>query len=418
MGSLDTWLTFWDRPTGDVETTRRLRDRQTRKLVRHAWERVPYYRRLFEEAGVHPEQIQGVDDLSRIPVSTKRQRQRTPLDEKLARGVNLERCIRHTTSGSTGQPDLIVRTWWEEQFLLAHRLRTAVQLGIEPHYRNVAVGMGDTRRILPHRLGFFSTTPLDPALHPTQCVQELVRRRPEVIRGRPNVLERVVAQDEGQQLRRLGVRMVFSGSELLAAPTRRRIEEGFQAPVIDVYGAHEFNMIAWSCPQCRCYHTSDDSVFVEILKDGHPAAPGEAGEVVATALHSFAMPFIRFETGDIARHPAHVPPCRTSFGCLDALQGRSVEFITLSNGRVISPITIRHSLSQVSGMARFEVVQTARDRVRVTVEVLPQESSHPCREVLARCRQIFPPDVAVEVGSVPELEPGPGEKYRFIRVLE
>ena len=416
--AVDTWLTFWDRPTGDPETTRRLQDRQARKLVRHAWERVPYYRRLFEEAAVHPGQIRGVGDLSRIPVSTKRQRQRTPLDKKIARGVNLERCVRHTTSGSTGQPDLIVRTWWEEQFLLAHRLRTAVQLGIEPYYRNVAVGIGDTRRMLPHRLGLFSATPLDPALHPAQFVEELVRRRPETIRGRPNVLERVVAQDNGQRLRRLGVRMVFSGSEMLAAPTRRRIEEAFQAPVIDVYGAHEFNMIAWSCRQCRCYHILDDSVFVEILKDGRPAAPGEDGDVVVTALHSFAMPFIRFETGDIARRPAHTPPCRTSFGCIDALQGRSVEFITLSDGRLISPIKIHHSLREVVGIARFQVVQTARDRVRVTVEALPQVSAQPCREVLARCRQIFPPDVAVEVGSVSELEPDVGEKYRFIRALE
>ena len=414
---LREWLGFWGRPWADPEAIRAWRDRRVRKLVKHAWDNVPYYRRLFEEAGVRPEEIRSAEDLGRIPVTTKRQRQVLPMEDKMARGVDWRRCARHRTSGSTGRPDLVVRTWWEDQVLLLHRLRAGVQLGVRPHHRNVNVGIGDTRRVLPHRLGLFPLTLMDPFLDPKQMVRELVRIRPDFLRARPNVLEMVLAEDTGKELRTIGTKIVFCGSEAMAPATRKRIEEAFGARVVDVYGAHEFNMMAWGCADCGCYHTMDDSVYLEVLKDGRPAGPGEEGEVVGTALHSFAMPYIRYETGDVARLPASPPPCRISFGAIESLQGRASEFIRLSGGRVINPTQTFQAVREVEGVGRFEVVQTARDSIRITVEPLPR-AEDPCPEVLWRCRRVFGDDVRIEVGSVPKLSPGPSEKYRFIRALE
>jgi phenylacetate-CoA ligase len=417
MSVLTDWTGFWRRPWADPEAIRALRDRRIRKLVRHASENVPYYRRLFEEAGVRPEQIQCAEDLSLIPITTKRRRQLTPTEDKLAQGVDPRRCQQHRTSGSTGQPALVLRTWREDQVLLLHRLRAAVQLGARPHHRNVNVGISDTRRRLPHRLGLFPLTLLDAFLEPREMVRELIRIRPDFIRARPNVLELVLAEDTDQELRRIGTKIVFCGSETMAPVTRRRIEEAFGSRVIDIYGAHEFNMMAWSCPDCGCYHTMDDAVYLEVIKDGRPAGPGEEGDVVATALHSFAAPYIRFETGDVARIPATPPACGVSFGAIESLQGRACEFIRLGDGRRIHPTETFHAVREVEGVGRFEVAQTARDTIRITVEPLSR-AEDPCPEVLRRCRRIFGDGVTIEIGSVAELAPQPSEKHRFIRALE
>ena len=332
------WLGFWGRPWADPEAIRALRDRRVRKLVRHAWNNVPYYRRLLEAARVRPEEIRHAEDLKRLPISTKRERQRVPLEDKVARGVDLKRCVQRWTSGSTGQQDLVVRTRWEEHVLLAHRARMGLQVGVRPGYLSVNVGIQDTRRALPHRLGLFPITLLNPFLEPCKILSELVRVRPDFIRALPNILDRVVQEDVDKELRQIGTKIVFCGSEVMAPATWRRIEEGFGARIIDIYGAHEFNMIAWSCLTCGSYHTVDDSVYLEVLKDGCPAAPGEEGEVVVTGLHSFAMPFIRFDTGDIARVPeVRRTFCRISFGAVESLEGRACESITLSNGSVINP---------------------------------------------------------------------------------
>ncbi len=411
------WLGFWGRPRADPEAIRAWRDRRARRLVKHAWDNVPYYRRLFEEAGVRPEEIQRAEDLSRIPVTTKRQRQLLPIEDKMTRGVDWRRCERHRTSGSTGHPDLVVRTWWEEQVLLLHRLRAVIHVGVKPHHSNVNVGVGDTRPTLATRLGLFPLTVLDTFLEPEKLLRELVRIRPDFIRARPNVMELVLAEDTGKELRKIGTKIVFCGSETMTSATRKRIEEAFEARVVDIYGAHEFNMIAWSCSECDCHHTMDDSVYVEVLKDGRQAGPGEEGDVVGTALHSFAMPFIRYETGDVARLPTKPPACPVSFGAIASIQGRACEFIRLGSGRVINPTQTLKAVREVAGVGRFEVVQTTDDSIRVTVEPLPG-AEDPCPEVLRCCRRVFGEGVTIEMLSVPELPPNPVDKHRFIRALE
>jgi len=414
---LRDWLGFWGRPWADPNAIRALRDRRIRRLARHACENVPYYRHLFEQAGVRSDEIQCAEDLTRVPVTTKRQRQVLTIADMMAQGVDWRRCVAHRTSGSTGRPDVVRRTWTEDQILLLHRLRAAVHLGVRPHHRNVNVGLGGTRHSLLSRSGLFPVTLLDPFLEPEKMLRELVRIRPDFIRGQPNLLEEVLAEDTGHELRTLGTKFVFCGSESMAPSTRKRIEEAFRAKVIDVYGAHEFNMIAWSCADCGCYHTVDDAVYVEVLKDGHPADPGEEGDVVVTALHSFAMPYIRYETGDIARLPAAAPDCRVTFGRIESLQGRACEFIRLSSGRSINPTQTFQAVRQVEGVGRFEVVQTDRDSVRIAVEPLPG-SADPRPEVLRRCRGVFGDDVKVEVALVLELTPDRWHKHRLIRALE
>ena len=202
--------------------------------AQHAWENVPYYRRLMEEVGVRPYGIRCAKDLSRIPVSHKRQRQRVPLEDKMARGVDLKRCVQSRTSCSTGQPDLVARTWWEEHVLLLHRMRMGIQVGARPGYLSVNVGMQDTRRALPHRLSPPPITLLDPYLGPEEILRELVRVRPDFIRARPNILDLVVLADTGKQLRSIGTKIVFCGAEAMTAVTRRRIEQAFGALVVDV----------------------------------------------------------------------------------------------------------------------------------------------------------------------------------------
>ena len=129
------------------------------------------------------------------------------------------------------------------------------------------------------------------------------------------------------------------------------------------------------------------------------------------------MPFIRFDTGDIARIPQAPTACQVSFGVVESFQGRACESIRLSSGRVTNPTSIFQTLREVEGVGRFEVVQTVRDSIRVTVEPLPH-SEDPSPEVLRRCRLVFGDDVPVAIGSVPELEPAGSKKHRFIRALE
>src|SRR5262245_41194346 len=94
-----------------------------RRLIAHASANVPYYRNLFERHGVEPGQIRTIADLDRLPVTSRRDLQTAPPPALLASGVDPTRLIVHHTSGSTGEPLLVRRTWLEERMTSVFRMR-------------------------------------------------------------------------------------------------------------------------------------------------------------------------------------------------------------------------------------------------------------------------------------------------------
>jgi phenylacetate-coenzyme A ligase PaaK-like adenylate-forming protein len=103
--------------------------RRLRSVVRHAYERVPFYRRLFDQAGIRPEDIHGLSDLQRIPLTSRSHLQDLGPNDIVARGVNPDSLVVHRASGSSGAPLTIRRDWLEERLLLAYRLRTRLGQG-------------------------------------------------------------------------------------------------------------------------------------------------------------------------------------------------------------------------------------------------------------------------------------------------
>ena len=94
---------------------------------------------------------------------------------------------------------------------------------------------------------------------------------------------------------------VLTVGEPLTAEVRSKAQRAFGARVFDRYGVQELGHIAAECPDCGQYHVSAESMLVEVLRDdGTPASPGTTGKLVVTSLYNFAMPLIRYETGDSA----------------------------------------------------------------------------------------------------------------------
>jgi phenylacetate-CoA ligase len=414
IGDIRHWSLLLARPFLGPRAIQRYQDRQVRRLVRHAWRHVPYYRRLLEQVGVHPDAITGVADLARLPVSRRVDLQAVPFEARVAAGVSGEGCVNFGTSGSTGSPLRLLRTQREQTMLFGFRLRAQIDSGLRPHHRRVNLG-SPPKVFLAHRLGIFRTSNLPLTLSLDEMLAQLEAIRPDVLYGIPNLLEPMVRRYRAERLRRLGVRMVFSGAEPLSRPLHEEIAAAFGCPVTDFYGAHEINLIAWECRRCGQYHTVDDSVVVEVLRDGKPVAPGEDGEIYVTALHSWAMPLIRYQLGDLVRRPAHPRPCPIGFGCLEQVSGRKVDFLPLPSGAHVNPYAVAYALDQLGGLETFQVVQHALDRVEVRFVPSPAAAAELSGQILSCVRPLFPPEVALAVQAVGEIPPGPsGKRHRVI----
>lgn len=389
------------------EDLRRFQDKRLRAVVRHAAENVPYYRELYRTHGVDPRAIRGLEDIAKLPVSSKADMQRRRADELVARGVDPEHLALHRTSGSTGIPFTIRRGWIEEHFLNLLRIRERSRIGIgwTGRLARVALPSGAVpkRQILDCRR---------PA---RELLDELVRIRPDVLSGYPGTLAWLATEASEEHRRGIRPRIIQCGAETLTPVFRRQITEAFGARVYDFYGAHEFNLLARECAKTGLYHVLDWSLILEVLKDGRPVAEGERGEVHGTALHSYAMPFVRYRVGDFAtRGPS---PCRCGAVCttLESIDGRVMDMFVLPDGKALHPYTLVKPLAHgVQWVRRYQVIQERRDRIRILVVPLSgQEVGADQRgALLSLLREAAPSSVELAVEFVAELPPAPSGKLR------
>jgi phenylacetate-CoA ligase len=180
-------------------------------------------------------------------------------------------------------------------------------------------------------------------------------------------------------------KFIATGGEVLTPNMRQEIETAFGTRVYDIYASHEFNILAWQCGETGEYHICDDSIILEIIKDGRIAQPGEEGVVVATGLYSYCMPFIRYHIGDIAIRGCDRCRCGAPFSTIRHIQGRTIDYLALSDGRKIHPYQIIRLLvhTEKPWVRQYQLVQESM--ARIVLKVVPMQK--PESEILQKFEQ-------------------------------
>ncbi len=397
-----------------------------RELVAHAGATVPYYRRLFDRAGVSPHQIRTLEDLSLLPITEKDALRCLPDAEVISSRFDPKRLIRRRTSGSSGTPLVVRRTWTEQSLLHLFRLRAWRSVGLRATDRRVSVGAvreNDSRdgkamgRVLG-AAGLHRHTRVDVFRPPRELLPQLEELRPDVLHGYPGALARVADLRRERESTSLSPRFLMTGAEVLSPQLRRRIEEGFGVPVYDFYGTHELNLVAWECVHTGAIHTCDDALIFEVMVDGRPAAEGERGEVVVTGLYSYAMPFIRYKLGDLVVRGRATCRCGAPFSTILAIEGRTFEYFPLPDGRSIHAHEIGLRLAAAAGgrIRQYQLVQERTDRI--LLRVVPEPSAPPApAELHTVVRELIGEAAELEVELVDAILPdssGKSPPYRSL----
>ena len=402
------------------------RDARIREIVANAYRNVPFYRSLFDRHGIVPADIRCAADLAIVPVTTRREIQEASFSDRLSREVKPSGLIEHKTTGSTGQCLVVSRTWPEEQILNLFRWRATRAYGLRATdviaNPRIRVPTHPANNQIPRRIAnalrFYRKTIVD--LRSTRDdVGTLLDLHPEAITGWPTVLAEMAprwAELNRTKLRRNRLRFVISGGEVCTPMARDAIEAGFGAPVRDMYGAHEFNSVAWQCPATSEYHLSDETVYAEVIREGRHAKPGEEGEIVVTALHSFAMPFIRYKLGDIVTQGSAMCACGRPFSTIRTIRGRTADYLDLPNGGRVHPQDIaRDSYIVARWIKQLQVVQETADRVRLHVVPMRSPTADEITAVTAAVTDLLGPHVSFEVVLVPSIETAQDAKFRVYR---
>ncbi len=397
--------------------------------LRHAYDNVPFYRRTFDAAGVHPTDCRSLADLARFPFTTK-----AHLRDGYPFGmfaVPRERVIRvHASSGTTGRPTVVGYTaadiaMWSD--VMARSIRAAG--GRPGDIVHVAYGYGlFTGGLGAHygaeRLGC-TVVPVSGGMTARQ-VQLITDFRPDVIMVTPSYLLAIVDEfvRQGLDPRASSLRTAILGAEPWTQEMRAEIEDRLDLDAVDIYGLSEVvgPGVANECVETKDgLHIWEDHFYPEIVdpETGEVQPGGAAGELVFTSLTKEALPVIRYRTRDLSRLLPGT--ARPAFRRMEKVTGRSDDMIIL-RGVNLFPTQIEELILRIPGLApHFQLVRRRAgrlDELTVRVEARPdapgERRAAAAAELVAAVKGTIGVTVAVEVLDPGEVERSQGKMVRIV----
>jgi phenylacetate-CoA ligase len=397
--------------------------------LRHAYDNVPHYRRCFDEAGVHPEEVKSLADIARFPFTTKEDlRANYPFGMFAVPSDAISRL--HASSGTTGKPTVVgytardVETW---SGLVARSIRASGgRRGMKVH---VAYGYGlFTGGLGAHygaeRLGC-TVIPVSGGMTERQ-VRLITDFAPDIIMVTPSYMLAILDAFRAQGIdpRGSSLKIGIFGAEPWTNAMRAEIENAFDMDAVDMYGLSEVigPGVANECIETKDgLHVWEDHFYPEIVDPatGAVLAPGERGELVFTSLTKEAMPVVRYRTRDLTRL---LPGTARTMRRMEKVTGRCDDMMIL-RGVNVFPTQIEELILADRRLAphfQLELTRQARlDAMCVRVEARPDAAdaatrAAACRDLAQRIKALIGITVAVVAVTPGAIERSIGKAQRVV----
>jgi phenylacetate-CoA ligase len=405
-------------------------DRSLRQLISHAYKDVPFYRRLYQNAGVDPARIKKVEDLPLLPITTRLALMTAGPAEYLCNGISPEKLIVRHTTGTTGTPVIIYKSSMEELFrklTIVDAYRRNVSLSWPITLVDVGPEQKDSSTEVFVHMGPLTIVRLFRIMPMEEKIKILMRIKPTVMSGRPSVFWDLINSLRAQNIVPPVPRLITCGAEILFPHVRKQIENFFRCRVADYYNCEEVGNLAWECPaNPGLMHQNTATGWIEAVDhQGKPVSAGNEGNLIVTNLFNCSMPFIRYEMGD--RGTLLQPGlCRCGFDgpVMRLTEGRCENYIVLPDGREITPRIIYEVInsafphdtpgwSMIEAIRTYQIIQETNDVLIIRAVPGPAYSESLWRAVENNVKSMHP-GMRMKVEIVSDLRPEPGKKFHMI----
>jgi phenylacetate-CoA ligase len=364
-----------------------LQEERLRKIVRFCYDKIPLYKAKFREAGITPDDVRTLDDLEKIPFTTKDDLRNAYPYEMLATDIG-EVLELHASSGTTGHPTTCAYTRgdlevWSKVMARVYasagtRKRDIVQNafgyglftgGLGFHYGALEIGAtvlpiasGNTERQI--RLAKeYGTTIL-------ACTPSYAAYLGEYAREKMGI----------DPVKELSWKSGVFGAEAWSEELRLRIQELLGLEAFDIYGLSEVigPGVSVECPEHKGLHIYSDHFLPEIINpvEGQKREEGETGELVLTTLTREATPVLRFRTGDITSLKTEECSCQRTLARMTRILGRADDMFKVK-GVKMWPTTVEHALLLVARASQnYQVIVERPEGLDImTVQVEPEKET-------------------------------------------
>jgi phenylacetate-CoA ligase len=364
--------------TASLDELRNLQLQRLKETLQHAYTNSPVYKKKFDDAGVHPDDLTTLDDLRKFPFTTK-----SDLRDNYPFGMYctpMEQIVRvHASSGTTGKPTVVgytqndIDTWANlvARSIYAAGGRAKDKIHISYGYGLFTGGLG--AHYGAERLGC-AVIPMGGGQTEKQ-VQLIKDFDPDLIMVTPsymlNIADEILRQ--GIDPEKLALRTGIFGAEPWTNAMREDIQNRIAIDAVDIYGLSE--MMGPGVAQ-ECIETKDgptiweDHFYPEIIDPitNEVLPDGEEGELVFTSLSKEAMPMIRYRTRDLTRL---LPGSARTMRRMDKITGRSDDMLII-RGVNVFPSQIEEQVCAIEGLSPHYLIEIGKqgnmDTVKVRVE--------------------------------------------------
>ena len=402
-----------------------LRLERLRTLLTKVGKHVPYYRDCFKNLGFDPQKIQSLADLQKLPLLTKSiiRTEGDRMKSDIAQGL-----ARFNTGGSSGEPliffigtervshDVAAKwratRWWDVDIGDPEIVvwGSPIELGTQDRVRAIRDKLMRTE-LMPAFL--MNDTNLD------QFVARIRERRPKMLFGYPSAISHIAthAQKRGIPLNDLGIKVVFCTSERLYDHQRDAISSAFACPVANGYGGRDAGFIAHECPAGGMHITAEDIILEIVDEHGNTLPAGISGEIVVTHMATSDFPFIRYRTGDVGILGDESCPCGRGLPLLNAIQGRSTDFVVAADGTVMHGLALIYILRDSPSVGAFKIIQESRENI--LVQIVPTEEFDATTEskIINGFRARLGQSVSVRIEKMAEIPAEKSGKHRYVKSL-
>jgi len=430
-----------------------------KEIVGHAYQTVPFYRETFDRIGLKPEDIRTDEDFNHVPPTTKGDIMSHFPERITAQGSDRTEWKYVASSGTTRQiigiHDFRKANLNWAAGLRAHKLAGNHTIGkkwmeIPPHMCTNICGIDDTgkrerlfskkmlslilegnykslgqhlyqyfygkrqdiyRRITLPSFGLEGTNIPEKDL--LTYIEEIRKYQPYTLEGLPLYLYAFAKYLIRKNVPppKVGVIKPFGGS--MTPIMKETIQKAFRCEVYDTYGCSEMGFIACDCEKHEGLHLFMDLYHIEVSRNGKPVAPGELGKIYITDLQNRAMPWIKYDVGDVGRYFVKGHGCgRTSIRL--EVEGRIEDTLCNSKGEVFTSDRIFDFFHRFKEIDNFQLTEKSKGYFDL-VCVSGNGTELNREKIIQEFRDFFSLEAVVKLYTVKTIKAEDGGKFRFVK---
>lgn len=367
----------------DLAEIKKRQEKELQDLIRFSYENVPYYTEVFKERGLKPYDIQTFDDLQKLPLLTK-EIIRERADDLVPLNLESQDYGFLSTGGSTGVPliyristeDEVIGTamryanWGYGGYVLGDKIMIIAGTSLIPQDKQTKKDQikNRIRSFMMNEKSFPSSDLNDEYMK--NIVVELNKTKPKFIRGFPSAIYFLARYIKEKNMTiRFHLDGVFTTAEVLLGHHRETIEDVFSCRVFDQYGLNDGGLSAYECEEHNGFHIDMLRSIMEVTdENGNQIGEDQEGKLLATSLHNYAMPFIRYDTGDMGIVSYRKCKCGRTLPLLEKLVGRDTDYLKFGNGAIMPGSAFVDFVSKRKyDIIQYQIIQKKPDEILIYI---------------------------------------------------